>query len=306
MTRTLRARFARRWVRVLLATTGVALALAVAGSGAALAATPKRIVSLNGDITEIIFALGYGKRVVAVDASATYPAAARKLPKIGYQRTLTPEPIIAFNPDLVIGDEVAGPQATLDQLRAAGKRVVIIKGARSVRDIPTKVRAVGKALGATAYKRAKKLAATTDKRLRAVRKRIRRVKRKPRVAFLYLRGTQVQYIGGRGSGADTVISYAGGVDAGTSAGLNGFRPLSPEALVAMKPDYIVTLAAGLQSVGGVSGLLQLPGVAETPAGTRRRILSFDDLEFLGLGPRTPRVIERLARAIGTLASANRR
>jgi iron complex transport system substrate-binding protein len=124
-------------------------------------------------------------------------------------------------------------------------------------------------------------------------------KRKPRVVFLYLRGQQVQQIGGKGSGADAMIAAAGGLDVGRAAGIQGFRPLSPEALVELKPDHIVTLSASLQSVGGVNGLLQLPGIAQTPAGRQRNVLAFDDQEFLGLGPRAPHALKALIKGLGT-------
>src|SRR5690606_18815417 len=149
-----------------------------------------------------------------------------------------------------------------------------------------------------AVARANRLAARVSNQLSAAR-RLVRSRTRPRVVFLYLRGRQVQQIGGRGSGADAMIAAAGGRDVGAAARIRPFRPLTPESLVAMRPDYIVTLSAGLQSVGGVSGLLSLPGVRQTPAGRERRVLAFDDQEFLGLGPRTPRALRALIRGLET-------
>ena len=86
-------------------------------------ATSSRIVSLNGDVTETIFALGLGGNLVGVDTSAPYPARrVARLPKIGYQRTLSAEGILSLRPTVVIGTAEAGPPEVIQQLRSAGVR----------------------------------------------------------------------------------------------------------------------------------------------------------------------------------------
>jgi iron complex transport system substrate-binding protein len=104
-------------------------------------------------------------------------------------------------------------------------------------------------------------------------------------------------LGGKDSGADAMIAAAGGIDVGTELGIEGFRQLTSEALVSARPDVILVLTAGLESVGGVEGLLRIPGVAQTPAGRERRIVHYDDLLLLGLGPRTGRALRLLIRGL---------
>jgi iron complex transport system substrate-binding protein len=104
-------------------------------------------------------------------------------------------------------------------------------------------------------------------------------------------------IGGRDSGADALIEAAGGHDVGKGLGIQDFRPLTAESLVAAQPDVILALTAGVESVGGVDGLLKLPGVGQTPAGKNRRIVHYDDLLLLGLGPRTGRALRLLIRGL---------
>jgi iron complex transport system substrate-binding protein len=270
---------------------------------AALAVTPAasantRIAVLNGDLAEVVYALGYGERIVGLDTSATYPAAAREAPKFGYQRSLAAEPILALSPTLIIGSDAAGPPAVIQQLRGSGVPVRIFPSPRGVSGIGQKIRNVGAAIGGQARGRARELAAAVQRRLARAKRRVV-AEDKPRVAFLYIRGQQVQQLGGRGSGADSMIRSAGGIDVGSELGFQGFRPLTPEALVQARPDHIVVLSAGLQSVGGIDGLLQLPGVAQTPAGQNRRVLAFDDQLFLGLGPRAPRALRALIRGLRT-------
>lgn len=118
------------------------------------------------------------------------------------------------------------------------------------------------------------------------------------MAFLYLRGTAAVYlIGGEGSGADAMVEAVGGIDAGAEAGLGSFTPITSEALVAAAPDVILVMEAGLASVGGVDGLVELPGVAQTPAGRDRRVIAMDDALLLSFGPRTGDALEELGEEL---------
>jgi iron complex transport system substrate-binding protein len=255
-----------------------------------------RIVPLNGDVAETIVALGLGKNVVGVDTSATYPAKlVDRLPKIGYQRTLSAEGILSLRPTVVVGTPTAGPPEVIDQLRAAGVTVMVIPEFKAIDAGPRKLRAIGRALGVP--RRGERLARQVEGQIALARREAQEAGTKPKVAFLYLRGSQVQMIGGKGSGADAMIETAGGIDTGSQLGIDGFRQLTSESLVQAQPDVILVLSAGLQSVGGVDGLLRIPGVAQTPAGKNRRIVHFDDLLLLGLGPRTGAALRLLVRGL---------
>jgi iron complex transport system substrate-binding protein len=244
------------------------------------AADTSRLVVLNGDLAEIAFALGLGDRVVATDSSATFPPAAVALPKIGYQRSLSAEGIIAQRPSLVLGSNDAGPPAVLDQLRTAGVRVVIIEERHDLDAPAAKIRAVGKALGVA--EKADELAGDVQRDLDDLAAKAADVDDQPRVAVLYLRGGNVQLLFGDEQGAGTIADAVGAVPAVAS---KSTIPLTPEALVAAAPDALVVTTSGLQSVGGIEGLLRIPGVATTPAGKARRVFAYDDQMLLGFGPR---------------------
>jgi iron complex transport system substrate-binding protein len=83
-----------------------------------------------------------------------------------------------------------------------------------------------------------------------------------------------------------MLEAAGATDAAAAAGIMGYQPITPEALVAAAPEIIVTMAMGAEAVGGLEGVLALPGVAETPAGQSGRIYLYDDELLLGMTPRT--------------------
>lgn len=254
-----------------------------------------RIVVLNGDLTEVVYALGLGENVVGVDTSATYPPEAKEKPKIGYQRSLNAEGILSLQPTVIIGSELAGPPAVIEQIRGAGVPVVLFKTVSSLDDVTRKINDVATALGVP--NRGKLLADETKREIDEALALAAKATSKPRVAFLYLRGSTTQVMMGKGSGADVLITAAGAIDAGAEAGIAGSKPLTPEALVSAAPDVILVLTAGLQSVGGVDGLLQIPGVAQTPAGQQRRVVDFDDQYLLGLGPRAGKALKELIQAL---------
>ena len=102
-------------------------------------------------------------------------------------------------------------------------------------------------------------------------------------------------MGGRGSGADSMIEAAGGTDAGGAIGLDkAFTPITSEALVRAAPDIILMTTTGLASVGGVDGLVAIPGIGQTPAGRDRRVITVEDGLLYSFGVRTPDAIRALA------------
>jgi iron complex transport system substrate-binding protein len=255
-----------------------------------------RIVPLNGDLAETVFTLGLGAKVVGVDTSATYPAAkVDRLPRIGYQSALSAEGILSLRPTVVVGSSTAGPPAVIEQIRSAGVPVVIIPEIETLDAGPRKLRLLGQALGVP--KRGARLAAQVARQIAVARAEARKAASHARVAFLYVRGRAVQLIGGAQTRSSSMITAAGGVDAGAEAGIVGYKPITAEALVGARPDVLVFLQAGLGSIGGIDGALALPGVAQTPAGRARRVLAYDDLFLLGLGPRTGAALRALVRGL---------
>ena len=242
-----------------------------------------RIVPLNGDIAEVIFAIGLGDNVVATDVSATYPAEAAALPKVGYQRTLSVEGILSQEPTVVIGNTDAGPPDVIEQLKATVP-VVIIESPTDLTGPAEKIEAIATALGVPG--RGQALATTTDESIEAAQAKVPDDAEPSRVVLLYLRGADVQMIGGADIGAAALLEAAGAIDAAAEAGITQTVPITPEALVEAAPDVIVTTTSGLESVGGKEGLLAIPGVAQTPAGESGRVLDFDDQYLLGGGPRS--------------------
>jgi iron complex transport system substrate-binding protein len=173
--------------------------------------------------------------------------------------------------------------------------VVLLPSATTLDGAVEKIRAVAAALGVP--ERGGQIAAQTQTEIDAAQALAAKATSKPRVAFLYVRGAATQQLGGKGTSADSLIAAAGGIDAGSEAGVQGYKPLTPEALVTAQPDVLLLLTAGLESVGGVDGLITLPGVAQTPAGKNRRVLHYDDQYLLGMGPRVGQALMDLVKGL---------
>ncbi|MFF7471776.1 ABC transporter substrate-binding protein [Streptomyces sp. NPDC008092] len=250
----------------------------------------RRIVPLSGSLSEIVFTLGLGDRVVARDITATFRQAA-KLPVVTRNHDVSAESVLSLEPDLVLAETTTGPAEAVDQIREAGVPVLLVRPARGLDDVGPRIAAVAGALGVPAA--GTELTRRTEDRIAAVRKGVPHERTKPRVAFLYLRGSASVYlIGGKGSGATSLLEAAGAVDAGAGSGLaKDFTAITAEALVKAAPDAILVMTKGLRSVGGIDGLVKIPGVAQTPAGMDRRVVSVEDGVLLNYGPRTDQVLE---------------
>jgi iron complex transport system substrate-binding protein len=263
-----------------------------ADGGTTTVTNTSRIVSLNGNITEVVYALGLGKDVVADDISATYPPAAAKAPKIGYQGELTAEPILAKQPTVVIGDTTAAPASAIAQVRSAGIPVVILPSYQGYAGALQKITAVAQALGVPAT--GQKVRAQVSASITAAERKAATYSCHPRIMLLYLRGTSVELAAGAGAGYTSIFTAVGAVDAGAQSGLSGFAPITPEALVKAAPQILIVTTTGLASIGGLNALLKIPGVAQTPAGRDKDVLAFEDDFLLNNSTRVGQLMQQLA------------
>lgn len=249
-----------------------------------------RVIALANGSAEIISAFGYKKILIGRDIASSDPTLESiEIVTSGHQ--INPEKILALAPDLILIDDSTGPKAALDLLKAANIEIVMISQAWTLGEIDKKISEVALAIG------------TPESGLilqEAIAKQNAGVTPIPSgvtIAFLYLRGASAIYlIGGKGSGADSLIRAIGAVDAGAQILANPFNPMTSEALARLNPDIFIVMSKGLDSVGGLDGLVKLPGVAQTKAGKNRAVISVDDSLLLSFGPRTPMLITELAQS----------
>lgn len=291
----------RRNALVLLAaagTAGLATPLRLAAQPAEAGAT-RRIVSVGGAITEILWALGAERELVGVDTTSLYPPQAQQLPSVGYARALSAEGLLSLRPTLVLATRDAGPPMVVEQLRAARLALHTIDIPHRLDGVVAAVRQVASLVGRTAAGEALASRLNTDGA--AAERHVRELQARkgsagtpsaPRVLFVLSHSMAQVRISGRDTAADAVLQLAGGRN--PLAEVTGYKPLTPEAAIAAAPEVILTTEQGLQAAGGIDGLLRAPGLAATPAGRARRVVALDALLLLGFGPRLPQAVVQLA------------
>lgn len=259
-------------------------------------------LSLTGTLAELVDAYGLGDSLVGRDVSTELPNLVH-LPVVTRDgHSLDPEAVLSLNPSLILTDGSIGPVDVLLQLRDAGVPVVMVTrpiDAESTYETATQIaEALGVAPLADALVPQLKQA-IADKEAEVAELLPADASKLPRVAFLYVRGTAgIYYLFGEGSGIDSTIRSLGARDAASEIGWKGEKPMTDEALVALDPDIIIVMTKGLESTGGVDGLLAAqPSIALTVAGEHRRIIDVDDALLFAGGTRIPDVIDGLARAV---------
>jgi len=260
-----------------------------------------RVLRRGGGVTEIVFAVGRGDAVVAVDTSSTYPAdRLEKLPKVGYVRKLDAEGILSMNPTRVITTEDAGPAVVIEQIKGAGIEVSIVPGESTIEGAKARITAIGELLDAKDA--AARVIETLERDLEAVAHNQEHVTDAPKALFIYARGPNVLMVSGAKTPADEMIRLAGATNAVTA--FEQFKPLTAEAVVAAAPDFLVMPNKGAESIGGIEGVIALPGVAETPAGKAKKLVTVDDLALLGFGPRMGEALIDLQKQMNLVDGAD--
>ncbi len=247
----------------------------------------KRIVALANGSAEIVAALGYRKYLVGRDIASTMPEL-KSIPIDESAMQVSAEAVLSQHPDLIFIDSNTTPASALNTLRAAKIRMVTIPSAFTLADIQAKENVISNALRVP---KAGKALVNQVSLLHFPKQPIR-------VAFLYMRGTASIYlIGGPGSGADSLLKADGFIDVGATNLKNAFNALTAEELIKLQPDVLLLMTKGLESVGGIKGLVAFPGIAQTPAGTHQRVVTVDDSLLLSFGPRTIPMAKQLHQLI---------
>lgn len=256
-----------------------------------------RIVCLSKHLTEMVFALGKGHDLVAVDLSSTYPDSAKLLPTVGYHRALNPEGIISMNPDLVIHSNDVGPANVMPQVEKAGLKVKVFGGANTFDSAKMLLRDLGKF-----FKEEKKADSICNKMDADMAKATAtlmdmKIKDTPTVMIIHFgRANNIYFImSGRNGPADKMIALAGGKTAKYDA--KGARQLSAEAVATSNPDVILATDYGFDKMGSMDKFIsEIPGVALTNAGNKL-IIRFEEHDLIYFGPRTGENIIKLIHLI---------
>lgn len=245
-----------------------------------------RIVVAGGSLTEILYALGAGDRVVGVDETTSWPSQTASLPRIGYWKQLSTEGILSLHPDMFITWQDAGPTVTLEQLRTQKIKVVTLpRVPATLEQMLTNIQTLGKMLGAED----KASALIAD-----IRQRLGKVKQASadnppvRAMFILSAGGSAPQVAGKGSVADAILTLAGAQNVATHTQYKGY---SAEAILAADPDVIIVTREMVQ--GDLNRLSTITGITRTAAWKNQRIVTIDQALILGMGPRVADAVESL-------------
>jgi len=262
---------------------------------------PERIISADGSLTEIVYALGESERLVGVDTTSSYPPEARTKAQIGYKRAISAEGTLSLAPDVVIATEDSGPDKVIQQLKAAGVEFKVMSAAPELKAVQEKITNVAAVLGKPDAGEA--LWQQVEQAVKAATARSQQVTNPLRVMFVLSAGDRSPLIGGEKTGADTMIRLAGGTNAAHA--FEGYKPMPVEAVVAARPDVILMMDRAGHNMAAEQ-LFAQPGFAATPAAKDQRLIRIDGLKLLGFGPRVGEAIAELTTALyGPLETAER-
>jgi iron complex transport system substrate-binding protein len=251
---------------------------------------PQRIVSHVPPITEILFALGLGDRVVGVSDYCDYPEEAKSKPSVGNYFNPAIENIVALEPDLVLTD---GHSESIKQLDSLGIEYLAIDP-QDIDGIFRDIEILGKAAGVE--DRAKKLVDDMKTDMSNV---VSRVEGAPRVrAFYVVDATDLNnpWTAGPGTFADSLITMAGGENIAAEAPAPWVQ-LSIEQVVSSDPEVIILPAEHGTAFTSPEVLEEHPAWRETTAVKQGRICIIDGDLVDGYGPRIVQGLEEIAKII---------
>ncbi|TPM38174.1 ABC transporter substrate-binding protein [Mesorhizobium sp. B2-3-4] len=251
-----------------------------------------RILTLGSDVTEIVFALGAGERIIAVDRGSKYPPEVTGKPNVGYRRQLSVEGLAGLRPDLILAAEDSGPPEAVEVLKSLAIPIVFIPQDNTPQGIERKITLVAASLGLE--DKGKSVSADVLGAFQAAADLAAKIPPERRKKVVFFHGLVKLSAAGAGTSADAIIRYAGGLN--PMDVVQGYKAASEEKLVEMAPDVIVMMSDGK---GGPTPeqVFSNRALATTPAAANKALVVLDGAYMIGFGPRTADAIRDLAKAL---------
>ena len=249
-----------------------------------------RLTVAGGSLTEIVYLLGQEKKLTAVDITSNYPDEAKELPSIGYVRALSAEGVLSLSPTLILGENDMGPPAVIEQLDRVGIQIKIIPEENTARGIINKVECVANILNVK-----NEIKSVVIRDLVSIKQdldKLKNIENPKRVMFILGMESGSPTVGGIGTSADGLIKMIGAINVMDS--FEGWKPVSTEAIIEAKPDFILISNRGLSSYKTVENLAKQPSLMFTPAAKNNNIIAMDGMAMLGFGPRTLQVAKDIS------------
>ncbi|ULN85777.1 ABC transporter substrate-binding protein [Pseudomonas sp. Y5-11] len=263
---------------------------------------PQRWVSAGGALSEWVSALGGESKLVGVDTTSQHPESLKKLPSIGYQRSLSAEGILSLRPDILIGSEEMGPPPVIAQVRSAKVQVELFSAQPDLPTLEKNLTHLGQLLGAQAQ--ATQLLESYQQQLATQKARVTewQIRHKaPGVLVLIGHAGGKPLIAGKDTVADWLLQRAGGHNLATHT---GYKPFSVESLAGLDPEVLVFADRALSGEAAKAALFkENPILNSSRAAKTGRVLELDPTLLVGgLGPRLPAALKGLSDGLYPTAS----
>jgi len=263
---------------------------------------PQRWVSAGGALSEWVSALGGESKLVGVDTTSQHPQSLKKLPSIGYQRSLSAEGILSLRPDILIGTEEMGPPPVIAQVKSAKVQVELFSAQPDLPTLEKNVTHLGQLLGAQAQ--AAQLLENYQQQLTAQKARVADLQARhkaPGVLVLIGHAGGKPLIAGKDTAADWLLQRAGGHNLATHT---GYKPFSVESLAGLDPEVLVFADRALSGEAAKAALFkENPILNSSRAAKAGRVLELDPTLLVGgLGPRLPAALKNLSDGFYPTAS----
>lgn len=243
----------------------------------ALARSIQRVITIAPNVTELVFAVRSGQKIVGTDDFSDFPVDAARLPKVG---SMEPdlESIVRLRPDLVLASSSANRPGLAGALDAVGLPLYVVRTERLSQIAPA-ARRLATLLGGDPS-----VAASIDQAI-AAQKRTRNDP--PRVLFVLW--PNPLYVAGHATFIDDLITLTGAVNA-VPPSVKGWPQYSLEALVANPPDLVLFPS---KSVNFAALEKQFKGFGPLQAVREGRMLAVDENRFTRPGPRVAEAASEL-------------
>lgn len=245
----------------------------------------ERIISLNGTITEILVELGKKDNIVGVDVTSTYPEDIKKTATdLNHTSKISIESLMSLKPTTIFAITKDINEDLKNQIANSGIKLELIDQKYTVQGTKDLVKQIATSLNITDYEH---ISANIQKDM----ENLHQFEVAPKVLFIYARGASMLMVAGDETPVNNIIQLAGGQNAITE--FKGYKPLTPESLLNTNPDYILMFTSGIQSMGGVDGVLKIEGIDKTNAGKNKNIIAMDGQLLSGYGPRLGQATKEL-------------
>jgi iron complex transport system substrate-binding protein len=248
-----------------------------------------RILSIGGDVTEILYALKADDKIIAVDSTSQFPSDALKTKgNVGYLRALSSEGVLSTNPSLIIAGKDAGPPPVVAVLKASSIPYIEVPDSQTPEGVAAKIRFIASVVGAQAAGDA--LAKDVENDFALLAEQRTKIGKPKRALFILSVQNGRATIGGAGTSADAMLKLAGAEN--VAAGAHGYKPLADEAAVELAPDAIVTMQHGRNGPPSAD-IASVKSLQGSPALQNHQVIEMNGLYLLGFGPRCARAAREL-------------